>query len=336
MSIGNQTRPPVGNLDDVALVGDVQVGEMLLHDGAGPLGLLVAVREGEDRRARAGDVHRQRAAREHLLPQLVEARDEALAVRFRDGIPHGTPHKADVAGIQAGHQAAHIAPLGDGGVHVHLLGQDAARLLRGHDQFGVDDGAIEIARYRQLDHVQRLVPADEDDAAHHGGRRIVGVITAAGEVLALHRAHDHILLRQRASEQLVHAEGRRRAGRGTGADAGAGIDLLLDDDIDLRLVPGHFQELAHHRGDHVQFDILRQGNAGFILDGEPVSFRDAHFQDVAHFVQGEAHDVEAAPEIGDGRRCEHSNRLHKQPIFVKFGEDTTTSRGDLCKYNKNI
>ena len=312
MLVGGQARAPVGNLDDIALIRDVQVGEMLLHDGAGALGLLVAVREGEDRRARAGDVHRQRAALEHLLPQLVEARDEALAVGLRDGIPHGTAHQADVAGIQAGDEAAHIAPLGDGGVHVHLLGQDAPRLLRGHDQLGMDDGAVEIARHRQLDQVQGLVAADEDDAAHHGGSRVVGVITAAGEVLAFHRADDHVLLGQRASEQLVHAEGGRRAGRGAGADAGAGVDLPLDDDIDLRPVPGHFQELAHDGGDHVLLDVLRQGNAGFIRDGEPVSLGDAHFQDIAHFVQGEAHDVESAPEIGDGRRREHSDRFHRQ------------------------
>ena len=305
---------------------------MLFHDGAGALGLLVAVREGEDRRARAGDVHRQRAAREHLLAQLVEARDEALAVGFRDGIFHRTAHQADVAGIQAGHQAAHVAPLGDGGVHIHLLGQDAPRLLRGHDQLGMDDGAVEIARNGQFDQVQGLVAADEDDAAHHGGSRVVGVVAAAGEVLTLHRAHDHILLGEGASEQLVHSESGRRAGRGTGADAGSRVDLPLDDDIDLRPVPGHFQELAHDGGDHVQLDVLRQGNAGFIRDGEPVSLGDAHFEDIAHFVQGEAHDVESAPEIGDGRRCEHSYRFHRQWIFYRFHKQCYLSVRGRCDF----
>ena len=335
MSIGDQTRAPVGNLDDVTLVGDVQVGEMLLHDGAGPLGLLEAVREGEDRRARTGDVHRQRAALQHLLPQFVEARDEALAVRLRHGIPHGTSHQADVAGIKAGNETAHVAPLGDGRVHIDLLGQDASRFLRGHDQLRMDDRAVEIARNRQFDDVQGLVTPDEDDTAHHGGSCVIGMISTAGEVLALHGANDDILLGEGTTEQLVHTEGGRCAGRGTGADAGARIDLPLDDDIDLRPVPGHFQELAHDGGDHVLFDVLRQGDARFILDGEPVSLGDAHFEDIAHFVQGEAHDVESAPEIGDGRRCEHSYRFHRQWIFVKFGEDGASS-GVCCKYSKII
>ncbi len=128
------------------------------------------------------------------------------------------------------------------------------------------------------------------------------MVTAAGEVLTFHGAYDDILLGQRAAEQLVHAEGRCRAGRGTGTDARTGIDLPLDDDIHLRPVPGHFQELAHHGGDHVLFDVLRQGDARFVRDGESVSLGDAHFEDIAHFVQGEAHDVESAPEIGDGVR----------------------------------
>ena len=193
----------------------------------------------------------------------------------------------------------------------------------------MDDRAVEVARHRQLDQVQGLVAADEDDAAHHGGSRVVGVIAAAGEVLTLHRAHDHILLGQRATEQLVHAESGRRAGRGAGADAGPGVDLPLDDDIHLRPVPGDFQELAHDGGDHVLLDVLRQGDARFILDRESVSLGDAHFQDIAHFVQGEAHDVESAPEIGDGRRCEHSYRFHRQWIFVKFKEDRAAFRGLL-------
>ena len=195
-------------------------------------------------------------------------------------------------------------------MHGDLLGQDAPGLLRRNHQLRMDDGAIEISRHGEFDQVQGFIPADQDDAAHDGGSRIVGVIAAAGEVLAFHRTDDDILLGKRGAVQFVHAERGRCAGSGTGPDTGPGIDLFTDDDVHLRLVAGHLHELADDRGDDILLDVIRQGDAGKVGDGKAVAFRNAHLEDISDFVQGEAHDVKPASQVRNGCGREYTYAFH--------------------------
>ena len=139
---------------------------MPFHDGAGPLGFLASVRQRENRRPGPGDIHGQGSAFQHLFPQRIKPGNEALAEGLRHGIPHGPPHKADISRIQAGDKPSDIAPLGDGGMHVHLLGEDTPRFLGGNDQFRMNDRTVKVARNRKFDQVEGVISADQYDAAH--------------------------------------------------------------------------------------------------------------------------------------------------------------------------
>ena len=161
------------------------------------------------------------------------------------------------------------------------------------------------------------MPAGQRTCTAHDGRSgIVGMIAAAGEVFTLHRADDNIFLGKRSPVQFVHAEGSRRAGSGTGTDTGAGIDLFPDDDVHLRLVPGHLHELADHGGDDVLLDVVRQGDAGQVGDGKAVAFRNAHFEDISDLVEREAHDVKPASQVRDGCGREYTYAFHTVGEFA--------------------
>ena len=172
------------------------------------------------------------------------------------------------------------------------------------------DCAVEVAGDRELDDVQRLVSADEYDASEEGRGCVVGVIAAAGEVLAFHRTHHHLLVREGTVEQLIHAVCSGGAGRRAGTDTRAGIDLLADRHVNLGFLSSHFQELADDRSDDVVLDVLGERNICLVGDGDAVAFRGCHLQNVSDLVQGEAHDIETASEVGDGCRGEYSDLLH--------------------------
>ena len=111
--------------------------------------------------------HHCHSAIEAIMPDrgvaVYQIQDELFPVRFCHEIFHRPADQADIAGIQAGDQAADIPPLADGVVHGHRLGKDASGDLgRDHD-FRVGDGAIEIAGDGQLDDVEGFIAADQDD-----------------------------------------------------------------------------------------------------------------------------------------------------------------------------
>ena len=99
-------------------------------------------------------------------------------------------------------------------------------------------------------------------------------------------------------------------------DAGSGINLLPDDDVHLRLVPGQLHELADHGGDDVLFDVVRKGDAGQVGDGKAVAFRNAHFQDISDLVKREAHDVKPASQVRDGCGREYTYAFHTVGEFA--------------------
>ena len=70
------------------------------------------------------------------VEDLLEVRDELLAVRLCHVVLHSTADKADVSGVETGYQAADIAPLADGIVHRHSLRQDFAGFLGGNREEG--------------------------------------------------------------------------------------------------------------------------------------------------------------------------------------------------------
>ena len=174
----------------------------------------------------------------------------------------------------------------------------------------MDHGAVEIAGNRKLDEIQRLVSPDEDDAAQQGRGGVVGMVAATGQVLALHRTYHHVFVGKRTVEQLVHSIRRSRTGCSARADTRARIYLLAYRHIDVPREARHLEELANDRRNDILLDVFGQRHRGFIRDGNTLAFRRSHLQYVAHLVQGDAHNIEAAAQVRNRSWCENSYFLH--------------------------
>ena len=143
--------------------------------------------QGEDRRPRPGNVHRQGAFGEHPFLQLVVTRNEPLAVRLRHHIVHRPADQRHVAQGEPGHQPADIAPLRHGIVQGYLAGKHFARLLGADHDVGMHHSVEKALGDGQTHDVQRFVPPDQHHAAQHGRAHVVGMGRTADERLAHHR-----------------------------------------------------------------------------------------------------------------------------------------------------
>ena len=95
----------------------------------------------------------------------------------------------------------------------------------------------------------------------------------------------------------------------TGGSSGVNVQWIDEEDAEI------LQELTDDRGDDVLLDVLRKRDIRPVGNGDAVAFGGSHLQDVPHLVQGEAHDVEAASEIGNGCRRENPDFFHR---FIRW------------------
>lgn len=177
-------------------------------------------------------------------------------------------------------------------------------------------GVEKVVGHRQADDVQRPVPADQHHAAQQGRPDVVGMGRAADQRFAHHGELHQPFRRKGAAQQFVQpVDGCGRRG-GARSDAASGRYLFENRDFDPHGLSVRFEQGRDGRGYDIVFGFFGESLPALVADRKPARTRfGGDLDPVAHAVERQAHDVEAAAQIRHRSGGENLDMFHGKIFF---------------------
>ena len=150
--------------------------------------------------------------------------------------------------------------------------------------------------------VDAAVGQAQAQSAEEGGRHVVGVAGAAGDLLAVEGHGQKLVGSEGSAGQGGDAEGGRGGGGGARADSAAGQDGLVDGQLNPPLHAERVEDAAGGHAAHVVLHFHREVGPDDVLDFDAGGVRALQVEAFQRAFQGQTEAIEAHREVGDGGR----------------------------------